>query len=99
MGQRVGDSLAADGEWVREALVVDREANVESHRIESRDGQLKYFREEKLSDHVGRGSDKPALRAERAERKAVAAWAREERKAAVDAAYRNGSRGSTVRKR
>jgi len=65
--QYVGDSLSADGVWVREEWVRDKDVDLERHKVVFPDGRPDHRHEGRLTEKRGHGSDKPELRAQREE--------------------------------
>ena len=86
--QLVGESQSADGVWVQEVRVLDREADLERHEVSFPDGRPAHRHEGGLSEKRGHGSDKPELRAAREAERQRRQEARAARKAERDQVYR-----------
>lgn len=87
--QQVGDDFHRDtASWRDLTRVRDYENDRYFEHIEDASGQVIRHVEEPLSEHTGRGSDKPARRTERAAKASENAARRAARKAEIDAAWR-----------
>lgn len=86
--QFVGAERSADGSWVEKATLQDHESDRYLEHVVDPEGTMIHHDEGPLSEHKGRGSDKPGLRAARDAAKQTRAAERATRKARRDEDWR-----------